>query len=288
MVDLQRVAVVGLGHRCLRQRLLDAQDGLGVGPGGLRLRAEEAQRALHVRLVLGADVHHARVVLQVVVTVGEAEAPLLHAGDDLRGVLQVLLRAELEERRRAHAVEVRDCARQAGEVGDGVDPGHGRRERLDVRLLDRLLIHAGCIEIAEVLREGLVGRGLGHVALQDLLERRLVLLADGVEAAPPRLVVGDGVGLDPAAARVLEEVVAGLHAAVDRRELHPPGRLHGGGALRCRRGGRGRRSGRRGGGGGVGLGRPAADEACQTCETGETDAEKGGRAEANAHRRTRA
>src|SRR5262249_54868494 len=126
-----------------------------------------------------------------------------------------------------------------------------------------LLVHAGRVEVADLLRERIGGIGFAaRVPLQDVVEQRLVALQDLAEpASPGGAVLGDGRPLQPAAAGGLVEVGAGVGRLV-HRALVDGGRLlrRRRGAGGCRRsGGRGRltgcrRRGRRGAGSG-GTGR---------------------------------
>ena len=77
-------------------------------------------------------------------------------------------------------------------------------------LLDLVLVDAGRVEVAELLRQR-VGRLRDRGLLERGLEDVLVLLVDDGEAATPLCAVGRDLGaLDPVAAGVLIEVVAGV------------------------------------------------------------------------------
>lgn len=53
---------------------------------------------------------------------------------------------------------------------------------------------------------------------QQVLHDGLVVLPEVVEGAPARVAIGEGVGLDPTPAGIAEEVLAGIHRAVQGAE----------------------------------------------------------------------
>jgi hypothetical protein len=145
----------------------------------------------------------------------------VHGEDDAARVLEVLLGAVVEEDHRARLVELADDLREALRVLRVLNELEVGLERLLARLLDARLVHARAVEVAEELRVGLVLAFALGVLLQDLVEGLLVLFAHDREAAhPARLFGRDRVGLDPAVARVAEEVLAGAHLRVDRGHVH--------------------------------------------------------------------
>jgi hypothetical protein len=107
VIHLVGIAPVHPRHRRLGQRLLDLQHRLRLrGRLGGR-RPGERQHLGDVRLVGLAQVGELSVLLQVVVAIGQPQPALVEHADHLGGVLEVLLRAEAEERRRAAEVQAR-------------------------------------------------------------------------------------------------------------------------------------------------------------------------------------
>ena len=221
VVGLARVAPRDAVQRCPGQVRLQLEDAPGVR---LRLRiARHGEHAADVVEVQGPQLLGLLVVAEVVIAIGKAQATLVHPADHLGRVLEVLAGAEAEEGARAAAVQLRDPACQAAGVRDLVDrlqllAQGGERGRLGL-----LLVHAGGVEVAHLLGEGV--RGIGRAAgvlLHDLAQHRLVALQHLAEAATPlRAVFGDGRPGEPAPASELVEVVAGTHRAIHRGEIDP-------------------------------------------------------------------
>ncbi len=222
----------------------------------LRFLSRELEHLRHVCHVLVAQLHGLLVLLEVVVALGQAQAGLDGGRDDHGGVLAVFLGAEVEEHVRAHRLQAADLGAQARHVLDRVDPGELGRNGSEAVGLDRRLVHAGAVEVAELALLGSGGRGfVGGQPLEDRVQVLQVALPQLVEGSPARAVRGDRVLLQPAAVGVLVEIHAGLGAGVHVGDDQGP-RARGGGLWRGGRGrGRlGRRRGaqdqdRRGGGG---------------------------------------
>lgn len=62
------------------------------------------------------------------------------------------------------------------------------------------------------------GSHRSHALTQQVLHDGLVVLPEVVEGAPARVTIREGVGLNPAPAGVAEEVLTGIHRAVQRAE----------------------------------------------------------------------
>src|SRR6266849_2483889 len=209
-------ATRGMGAR---QGRLDAQHGLRLL---LRVRLGGPRQLQHRRgelLVAFARLLHLGLVAHVVVAVGQPQPSLVRDPDH---VLRVLDRAEDEEAARARVVHL---AHQPGDllrILQRVDGGEALPERLQGGGLGLLLVHAGGVEVADLLHVGIHGVALsGGVLLQDVPQEQLVALVHCVEAArPPRLVGRDGIGPHPAAAGVLVEVVARVGGRIHRALVH--------------------------------------------------------------------
>ena len=130
VVHLVRVAALDARHRCAGQVRLDAQDGVRLL---LRVRVLRARQFEHVDRVFAvtlARLLHLRIVLQVVVAVGEAEPALVGEPDHLRCVLRILNRLKDEEAARARLVEVADYRRELLCILDSIDRGEPLLQRL--------------------------------------------------------------------------------------------------------------------------------------------------------------
>ena len=222
VVHLVRIAPVHAGHGRARQVRLDAQHGLRLLPRvqlGVPCQLEHRGRELLIAL---ARFLHLGFVAHVVVAVGQPQPALVRDPDHLLGVLCVLDGAEDEEAAGAGVVHLAHEPCDLLGVLQSVDGGEPVLERLQGRGLGLLLVHAGGVEVPDLLRVGIGRVGLsGGVLLQDAAQEQLVALVHAVEAArPPRLVRRDRIGLHPAAAGVLVEVVARVDGRIHRALVH--------------------------------------------------------------------
>jgi hypothetical protein len=234
VVDPLRIALLHPGERGLRERGLDPHHRPRAARRRPRRIAGEPKHARRVHEVPRADVAEARLRVQVVVAVGEAETARVERGDDDVGVLRVGLRGhreegihravELPEKRREVALraQVRD-QRQIGRHRRGAEPLHAR------------LVHARAEEVAHLLllaRAVLLPRELVEQPPEELLVLARELRVD----VPARLVGRDRVRAHPAATGVGVEVGARIRRSIHRRRIEP-GRV---GERRERTGGGGR------------------------------------------------
>ena len=134
----------------------------------------------------------------------------------------------------AARLEPRDFAAQVREVLHLVDPFELRGKRLCALRLDRGLVHAAGVVVAELLLIRARSRLLLRQLLEDLPHRRPVALGELRERPPRRVLRRDRVLLEPAAVGVLVERLAGVgggvHVARDRvrgRRQRPPPASHG-------------------------------------------------------------
>src|SRR5262249_12847588 len=177
--------------------------------GPWRVVSSELEHAADVLDVLLADLVGRLVGLRVVVAVGQPQTALCGSRDDFGRVFAVLLGAELEERIDAAKLLAGDLGLERRERLDRIDAIDFGPQRLDAGGLDRRLVHAGAVEIAELpsVRAGrgpLVRRGV----LEDRAQRLAVALLDLIERPPRGVLRRYGVLLQPAADRVLVEVCA--------------------------------------------------------------------------------
>src|SRR4029079_13464508 len=100
--------------------------------------------------VLLPELRRLRVLLQVVVAVRQPEPSLEGGRDDLRRVLPVLFRAEREYDADPLRLQPPDFGPQSGGVLNRFDAGELRLDRLEIVRLDRRLVHARGVEVAEL------------------------------------------------------------------------------------------------------------------------------------------
>ena len=106
--------------------------------------------------------------------------------------------------------------RRRVDLGDRVEQ---RLQRLRARRLDRLVVHAGAVEVADAGAVGTSRPGVGGGVLEHLPDDVAVVLADDREALGPACLVGGELGLvEPAAAGVAVEVLTRIGSAIHRRE----------------------------------------------------------------------
>src|SRR6185437_12006420 len=219
VVDGGGVAAGDVIHRALRQGGLDAQDGGGFGGGLGGGVAEQGEHLGHVGLVLPAQGDGFGVGLEIVVAVGEAQSALVGFSDDLVGVLEVLVGAEAEGDVGAIHLQAGDLG---GELGGGLDAGEQIElglEGLGAGGIDRGLVHAGGVVVADLLGDGVFLGGVGAGVLENLVKGFAVALDQLGEGAPLDLIVGDGMLRHPGAASVLVEVLAGIGGGINGREI---------------------------------------------------------------------
>jgi hypothetical protein len=145
------------------------------------------------RLLLGAG-------RKVVVTLRQSEPALGEMRHDGVRVFEVGEDLGIEERRGLQALNLAREDEEGVTIPGGVDlrqPGLDRREPGG---LDRRLVHAGAVEVADLLAFGVPGGVLGGVFDQPL-EQLAIALVDDRERAYPLVLVGRQLDLvEPAAA----------------------------------------------------------------------------------------
>ena len=171
-----------------------------------------------LRLVVG---------LQIVVAIGKAQAALVKLGDDLGGVVVILLAGEAEEGRVRLVVAVLPrSGEKVMQVGDlqrdfflrfqGGDARQFRLQRLQAGGFDAAFVHAGGPVVANLLLDGgalgIVGAGGDHGFAQQIFVPQL----KAATCAPVDLIRGNGIGGQPFVAGVLVEIVAGIERFVGR------------------------------------------------------------------------
>ncbi len=230
-----RVAELDLLQRCLRQQGFQPHDGLCADLCVLGGVAGQLEHLRDVRDVLCAELLRLLIVGEVVLAFRQAEAALAELRNLEVAVLRVGTGPEAEAR--GHALDPQ-MGHDAEHVGAGLDRGDEvevRLQRLDPHRVDRILIHAAVVIIPHHLLER-GGAGLqGSGALADGAQVGLVAFGQLGEAAPARLVGGDGRVLDPLAVGVAEKIVLRFDRRIDGLEVNLGARTEDEGKRGCRR-----------------------------------------------------
>ena len=169
-------------------------------------RAADGRRSL----VLACEVARLRERQAALAQVDQVDAGVLEVGHDPDPVerADAVLLEGAHDRRQARMV--REAVGEVQEMPDGIEAGR----------LDRRLIHACREVVAEAALRGVhrrrVGTGGGcRGLLRQLMEQRLIAHVELHEAAPDRVLRRHGVGVQPAAVGVAEEVVRGRRGRVE-------------------------------------------------------------------------
>ena len=220
VVGRRRVAQRDVVERGLRELLLEREDRVGGGQRRGGVESREREHVLDVRAVLLARLDEARLGFQVVVPIGHPEPRREDIRDHARRIMVVGGGREAEGRGDAERVEATDHLLEVGGLLDPLDLEQHRPRGGDAELVDRRLVHAGGVGVADELlvaarRPVLPAADL----LEDLVELVLVELPRGPAAAPAVHERRDRVVRAPVAVRVLEEVRAGIDRAVEVADL---------------------------------------------------------------------
>ena len=109
---------------------------------------------------------------------------------------------------------------QRGAVADGVDAIELRLDRRDAGRFDGRLVHAGGVEVADLLlRASRRGVGHGRILLEDLVEDFAIALGQLFETAVARVLRRQRMRVTPLADRETIEVVARFDARVHGGEV---------------------------------------------------------------------
>ena len=157
---------------------------------------------------------------QVIVACRQAEARLIDLNGVAPGVLRIRRDRDTDRGRKAGRAE------QVDEVGLALcrcNTIEVRLQRLGAARLDSALIHPARVQVADLLPEPSVGRGvLGHI-LNDRSDVPLDLVIEHRIDAGEGAVGRDLGALVPAAIHIGEEVVTRLHRRVHCRRVISPG-----------------------------------------------------------------
>src|SRR5262249_56248462 len=203
-----RVPALDPCHGRVRELAFDREYGLRLRASLVGRVSEEPEHLGQVLTVLVPNLLRLLVGLYVVVPVGKAEPALADGGDDLAGILSVLLGSKGEKGRHSPRLETRHFRFEFGEALDFLDPSELGFDRAGSGGFDRSLVHAARVEIAELLLFRARGIFLLRELLQYLAQRLTVSVGELGKRAPSGELGRDRVLLQPASVGVLVEIVA--------------------------------------------------------------------------------
>ena len=154
VVALLGIAAFGAVHGNLRQPGLDRKHGLSFGGSVLRFIACQLEHLLHVLLILLPRLHRLGIVFDVVVAIRQRDSTLVEVRDGQTGIVHVGHGIETEQHRDAMAMHVGDLRNDLLLRLDGRDAAHLRLKRRGPLFLDRALVHARRIVVANLLLDG--------------------------------------------------------------------------------------------------------------------------------------
>ncbi len=210
----------------LRDAVLELVDAAGLGIGVCNLC--QAQDRCNVGPVLVAVHRHVLRRIQVVLPIRHAQAALQENRRISARIVQILSYPQAKQivgvelcvvqRVNVRPQRAPELARERVAIGDRGDASKEWLQRLQAPPLDRRLVHETRVVITNLARLG-AGRGLGR----GLLEQRMQSLQSELGNDRAGAVVGP-VGrnlraLQPAAARVPEEVIAGHDRGIHATQL---------------------------------------------------------------------
>ena len=206
VVEVLGIASQRAVHRRLGQLRLNLHHCIGAL---LCLRwtlTDHGQHLLHVLEELLANLHRLLIVFEVVVAVGKRQTGLIDKGNGHVCVMKVRARAEAKQRVRTDRPLVRHYRNHLPLIFDFGDAVELRLERRDSFLIDRLLVHARGIVVADLLHHRTALRIIRRRFFENVVQYREIVLVDLREAVPRRIIRRNGIVLDPVAAGELIEV----------------------------------------------------------------------------------
>jgi len=168
-----------------------------------------------VRLILAPQHRRALVVVEVKLAVRQAHCALTENRGEYTRILCVWRGAEREKRWKSVVAETRRKPNQLLTVADGIDLAEQWFERLRPPRLDRLLIHAGGIGVANLLLVRRPVRRRERRVFEDVADDAGVAIGELVQTAVARPVGGHWIGDEPLAAGELIEVGTSVDAAIE-------------------------------------------------------------------------
>jgi hypothetical protein len=200
----------------------------GSGLGGGLAPAQQNQHSLNMRHIGGADVRNARVAVEIEVPLGQSQPTL----PDLRGddpiVLPVLVDPKPEQNVAVEGLQGKSDIEHLGERGCPIDARQLPIQGPRACALSALSIHGGSPEIPDLALVAACRRRGGDRSLVELAQGVRQLFPHEEIDAPAMFGGRNGIAFQPAAVRVLEEVIPGTHrgVAVGHQEVGHRRRLH--------------------------------------------------------------
>jgi hypothetical protein len=176
--------------------------------------------------ILLARLHEALFGGEVVIAVGQPEAGGEDGGDHVGGIVIVGRRPHTERRGDLQLVQARDHRLHARARPDRIDVGQQRLDRLRAQLVDPFLIHAGAVEVGDLLVDRALRIVFQQVAplrqiVEDGPQLLLAQLSRRPAPAPALHRRRNRIGPPPRTVRIVEEIRTGIGAAVDVVVKHP-------------------------------------------------------------------
>ena len=225
MIGLLRFSQVNHSHRSLRQLCLERHDVLGV----LRRLLRGASRQLQHLRQMGDILLPQRLVLgsraQVVILLRHPQSALDHHRNLLGRILEVLLLAITKEHIHADPLQLANQRRQLVPAGHRIDLLQQRLRRRQLLLVDQVRIHARLVVVADLLLIRRPPRPARRRLVQNSIQRLRIHVVQSVELIDRGLVSRDRMVRRKLAAGKFVEVVAWVHALVDRARIEARNRL---------------------------------------------------------------
>ena len=219
MVVVFRITHGNAVIRGLGQLGLNPQDGLRLFLRRGIVITQQLQHVGYMHLVFLAGLLRLGVIFDVVIAIGKPQSSLAHSSNVHAGVVQVRLRAKAEKDIHIQRVHVSHGFNKLVFIGNR---GNALQQRLEcgtAQRIDGFLIHAGGIEIPDLLRDGVTFRIVRGRFLQNLMQQLPVIFGQFIEAAPACLVRWNWIVPAPCAAGVLIEVFAWIYGLIHRTQV---------------------------------------------------------------------
>ena len=199
------IAAFHTAQRVLGQFGLEGEDGLCFGSGALGINADQLE---HVRHMLNIFVAHLlRLLGDVVVAVGKAQAALIEVHNDHLGVFRVGGWTGAKETSETFVVQFAQQFAEVGLVGQAVYHFEIGEELGIAARVDGHGVHAGVVKVADFLGYAAVsGSGVGRHLFDNVLDEQLIVLVDFGKRAERGVFLGYRVVFQPVVVAITEKV----------------------------------------------------------------------------------
>ena len=146
----------------------------------------------------------------IVIALRKSQATLVGFSDDRSSVFKVLVGTVAEECISIYGMQV---GQQTGKVRFGfkrIDAVQFRLNRSNAFAFNRSFIHAGGVEVANLLLNGAAVRTFSSGFLQDVAQDEAVAFSQFGVTSIGGLVAGHGILLEPSSTGILVEITAGI------------------------------------------------------------------------------